>query len=307
MTRGRVGFLFGAVAVAGATLATAFGAHALTTAPARPIAGPASLTRYQGLSSPASVVHDAQRDRYLVSNVNGGALDHDGNGFISVLSPDGRVVERRWIAGGKNGVHLDAPKGLALGGGVLYVADISVVRRFDAATGAPRGEVKVPGSTYLHDVTLALDGRLFVSDAGPPLGSWDGTGTQAVHVIEGDRVRTLVASDGLGRPSGIAWTKQGLVVAPFGSNELYRLDEKGTRRDVTKLPAGGLAGVIDRDGWLLVTSWQASSVFVGKLGGPFEVALARQGSPADIGYDRKRGRLLVPHFAEGTVETYVVR
>jgi hypothetical protein len=43
---------------------------------------------------------------------------------------------------------------------------------------------------------------------------------------------------------------------------------------------------------------------VGKLGGPFVVALAEQKSPTDIGYDTRRIRLLVPHFTEDAVEAF---
>jgi hypothetical protein len=35
--------------------------------------------------------------------------------------------------------------------------------------------------------------------------------------------------------------------------------------------------------------------------------LPEQKSPADIGYDTKRGRVLVPHFLENTVEAYELK
>src|SRR5215510_458933 len=79
----------------------------IAQAPRDPARAP--VATYTGLSAPASVLYDADADRYLVSNVNGKALDKDDNGFISVLSPDGRVISPKWIAGGVNGVRLDAP------------------------------------------------------------------------------------------------------------------------------------------------------------------------------------------------------
>jgi hypothetical protein len=94
------------------------------------------------------------------------------------------------------------------------------------------------------------------------------------------------------------------VVSPFGASEIYRLDSRGAKRDVTKTPAGGLAGIVAVGDSLLVTSWQASSVFRGKLGGEFGVAISQQGTPSDAGYDTKRARLLVPHFSENSVETF---
>jgi DNA-binding beta-propeller fold protein YncE len=292
-------------------LAATLAALGLSAVPASthalPAPAPATSTavaKYVGLAAPQSVLYDPDGDRYLVSNVNGGAVARDGNGFISVLSPEGKITALKWIEGGKNGVKLDAPKGLAIAKGVLYVADIDVVRTFDLATGAPQSDIPVPGSTFLHDLVASPDGKLFLSDAGPPNGGLAADGTEAVYVIEKRRARVLAKGKGLGRPSGLAWTSKGLVVSPFGASEIYRLDSRGAKRDVTKTPAGGQAGIVSVGDALLVTSWQASSVFRGTLGNAFEVALSQQGTPGDPGYDSKRARLLVPHFAENTVETY---
>ena len=269
--------------------------------------GPAPVASYAGFSAPASVLYDEAADRYLVSNVNGSALAHDNDGFISVLAPDGRVETLKWIEGGRDKVSLDAPKGLAISKGNLYVADLSVVRVFDLKTGAPRGQIVVPGATYLSDLAVRPDGTLYVTDAGPPMGRLDAKGSEAVYVLKGRQARRLASGEALGRPEALAWTEAGLVVSPFGASEIYRLDDKGERRDVTKTPAGGLAGVVAVGDTLLVTSWQSSAVYRGKLGGRFEVALAEQRSPADLGYDTRRGRLLVPHFDENTVDAFALK
>jgi hypothetical protein len=262
---------------------------------------------YRGFSAPESIIHDAASDRYLVSNVNGGPTAKDNNGFISILSPGGKVIDRRWIAGGKNNVKLDAPKGLAISEGVLYVADVSVVRTFDLKTGTPKGDIDVPGSTYLNDLAAGPDGKVYLSDSGPPTGRLDGVGTEAVYVIENGRARILAKGKELGRPNGLAWTDTGAIVCPFGANAIYRLDEHGRKHDVTQLPAGGLAGIAQFGDTFLITSWQSSSIYRGKLGGTFEVAFADQKGPADIGYDSKRSRLLVPHFTEDTVDVYSLK
>ena len=93
------------------------------------------VAQYSGFAKPESILYDADGDRYLVSNINGSPFDKDNNGFISVLSPDGQVATLKWIEGGKNNVKLDAPKGLAISKGVLYAADLTVVRMFDLASG----------------------------------------------------------------------------------------------------------------------------------------------------------------------------
>src|SRR5580698_5063909 len=125
-------------------------ASAAPAEPAKP-AGPQSVAKYTGLAEPESVLYDADNDRYLVSNINGKPGDKDNNGFISALSPDGTVTTLKWIEGGKK-LKLNAPKGLAIVGEVLYVADIDVVRKFDLKTGASKGSIAFPGATFLNDL-----------------------------------------------------------------------------------------------------------------------------------------------------------
>jgi hypothetical protein len=280
-------------------------AAAAPAEPAKPAPAKAAV-KYTGLATPESVLYDADNDRYLVSNINGKPLDKDDNGFISVLSPDGQVTTLKWIEGGKNKVKLDAPKGLALVKNTLYVADITVVRMFDAKTGAPKGEVAVPGATFLNDLASGPDGKVYVSDSGLKAGKdgFEPTGTDAVYVIEKGKLKTIAKNKDLGGPNGLLSTEKGVVVVTFGSGEAYLLDEKGKKQDVTKPPMGALDGVLPLGDSLLVSSWQGSAIYKGKLGGTFEQVLGDQKSPADIGYDTKRSRVLVPHFMEDTVEAY---
>jgi hypothetical protein len=281
---------------------------AASAAPAEPPkpAGPQSVAKYTGLAEPESVLYDADNDRYLVSNINGKPGDKDNNGFISALSPDGTVTALKWIEAGKNKVKLNAPKGLAIAGGILYAADIDVVRKFDLKTGDPKGSIAIPGSTFLNDLASGPDGKIYVSDSGIKLTDkgMEPTKTDAVYAIEKGKVKTLAKGPDLGAPNGLIMTDKGLVVVTFGSSEVYRLDEKGKKQDVSKPPGGALDGVIALGDSLIVTSWQTASIYKGTLGGTFEVLLADQKSPADIGYDTKRGRLLVPRMQEDTVEAF---
>src|SRR5205085_11405116 len=107
-----------------------------------------------GIKAPESVLYDVAGDQYLVSNINGQPLDKDGNGFISRLTPEGRVAELKWIAGGAKGVTLNAPKGMGIKGDTLFVADIDAVRMFNRETGAPTGPRTVPGAVFVNDIAI---------------------------------------------------------------------------------------------------------------------------------------------------------
>jgi len=260
----------------------------------------------EGIATPESVLYDEANDRYLVSNIDGKPDGVDGNGYISEISPDGKVVKAKFIAGGAAKVKLDAPKGSGISAGILYVADITVVRKFDLKTGAPKGDIPIPGSTFLNDIAVAKDGRVFVSDSGVKSGAtgFDPTGSDAVYVIDKGKVKPVAKGKDLGWPNGLLAVENGVLVATLGSNELFRLDEKGLKQDVTKLPGGGLDGIAPAGDAVLVSSWQTSTVYRGTLGGTFEPVLTELKGPADIGFDSKRKRVLVPRFLENAVEVY---
>ena len=260
-----------------------------------------------GFATPESVLYDPVADVYLVANINGSPSDEDDNGFISRLAPDGTLIELLWIDGRDEGVTLDAPKGMAIIGDTLYVADISRVRSFDRATGEPLGEIEIPGATFVNDLAAGRDGWLLVSDSGVRFTA-DGvedTGSAAVYVIspEGD-LQTVAVGEELERPNGVvdSVAHDGLVVVPFGGNMVYELDGDGARTDLAELPAGGLDGVVETpDGRLLVSSWGGSAIYGVNADGTVEAVAEDLPAPADIGYDPDRGVVLVPLFNDNAV------
>lgn len=262
---------------------------------------PLSLT--EGFQTPESVLYDADADVYLVSNINGDAVGTDDNGYISKVSPDGKVTEQKWIDGAKDNIKLDAPKGLAITGGVLYVADIDTVRMFDAKTGEPKGEVKIDGATFLNDVAPAPDGGVFVTDSGLDA-KFGPTGTDAIWQIGTDgKAKALIKNKSLGAPNGIlAADGGGVWVVTFGSGEIYKVDAKGKQQKGEKLPKGQLDGIVALDGDdVLVSSWEGSAIYRGQPGKEWKPVVENVKSPADIGWDSKRHRILIPVFQGNTV------
>ena len=268
--------------------------------------GPKPLFHTTGFQSPESVLYDDVNDRYLVSNINGTPFDVDNNGYITAVGTDGTIATEKWIEGGKNKVTLNAPKGSAIDSGVLYVADIDTVRMFDLKTGEPKGNIKIPGATFLNDVAVnPMDNKIYVSDSGLKASPPGQTGSDAVYVIEKGKVRPLAKdAQKLGRPNGLALGPTGVWVVTLGSGELYRLDDKGQQQNSIKLPMGQLDGLVVYGETLLISSWDANVIYQGKTTGPFTVAFSNVKSPGDIGFDSKRSRLLVPLFTENAVEAY---
>jgi len=251
-----------------------------------------------GFATPESVLHDPQSDLYFVSNINGSPLDADDNGFISVVAPVGKLAALKGIDGAADSVRLDAPKGMAVAGDLLYVTDITTIRRFDRRTGGPRGDFPVPGATFLNDIVAGLDGALYFTDSGLKSGAngFAPSGSDAVYrLTPAGKLDTLARGEELGHPNGIALSGDSVWVVSFGSGELYRV-AGGKKTDVVKLPKGSLDGLVILNGEAFISSWEAEAVFRGPLAGPFEPILSKLPAPADIGHDSWRHRLLIPLF-----------
>ena len=260
-----------------------------------------------GLQTPESVLHDEQADVYLVSNINGEPLGRDDNGFIARIRPDGSVEQLMWIDGAAENITLHAPKGMALIGDTLFVADIDSVRAFHRVNGTPLGARGIPNVSFLNDLA-ASDGALYVTDTGVDA-SFEGTGSDAIYRFDADGATAVATGAELSRPNGIAFNGGGMVMAPFGGNALWRVPTDGSAAtQLAELPAGGLDGLIALDdGSLLVSSWEGQAVY--RVGADGQVTTVAEGieSPADIGWDSARSRVLIPLFSGNRIEVREVR
>ena len=290
---------------------------AVASAPAAaPVAPPPTslasrVLAVEGFLAPESVLHDTLQDVYFVSNIHGIATAKDNNGFISRMKPDGAVENLKFIEGGRSGVTLNAPKGLALQGDTLWVADIDVVRAFNAKTGAPIDSVSLvaSGAVFLNDVAFALLGALYITDTGiryDDVGNVLHPGPDRVFRIGSDRAITVaIRGDSLGWPNGIALDAAGrrFVIVSFGGKSVlgWKPNDKAPR--VIARGAGGFDGVAIARGTILVSSWADSSVtrFDSTQGTRIISGLP---GPADIGYDAKRNRVLVPLLPANRVEVW---
>jgi sugar lactone lactonase YvrE len=248
-----------------------------------------------------SAMYYAADDVYLITNFGtGGPAAIDDDGFISRVDAEtGEVVELEWITG-----TLSAPKGMAIVGSTLYVADMDAVEMYDLENdGAPLGDVKIDTSqiTFPNDVCAGEDGVVYLTDSGMNA-DFSPSGTDAVYRLDEDQlVQVAGGADTLKGPNGCLVDDGGLLVVN-GSNEVLRVGDDGDVLQVTTMPNGGLDGIVEHDGDYYVTSWEAGSVFRFDMeGGEIVTVAADTPSPADLGFDTKRNRLIIPllQFGEG--------
>ncbi len=274
---------------------------------------PALGAAIAGFDTPESVRYDATQDVYFVTNINGGPGAKDGNGFITRVHADSLGFPMmRWIASGRNNVVLDAPKGMALVGDTLWVADIDQVRAFHRRTGAPLGGVDLApeGAVFLNDIAVGGDGALYVTDTGIRIGVGGETtapGPFRIFRLQNRAATVAVQGDTLGRPNGIAWDEgaRRFVLAPMGSPTISTWAPGAVAPTPFAAGPGAYDGVeVIGDGRVLLTSWADSSLYEMDARGALRRLVARLDSPADIGWDPRRRRVAVPLFAENRVVFY---
>jgi outer membrane protein assembly factor BamB len=274
---------------------------------------PPPITTGAVFLTPESAVHDRIGDVYLVSNVNRHPQILSNDGFISRLAPDGTVLELEWIRGGVGGATLHAPTGITIYGDVIYVADADAVRLFERDTGTPIGSWEVPVRTeevpgipgtywvrdvLLNDVCVGPRGEVYLTGTGIDIDlSFDlaPTGADVVYAFRDGVPVPLATGPELAGPNGCVVVGANVFVATLLGNQVYRLNPAGKLFPVATLPAGGLDGIVQSGGVLYVSSVFEGMIFRMSTGGS-QITTLLDGliSPADIGYDAMRDRLIIP-------------
>ncbi|BBM83982.1 SMP-30/gluconolactonase/LRE family protein [Candidatus Uabimicrobium amorphum] len=243
--------------------------------------------------APESAYYDANTDTIYVSNVAGSPTDKDGKGFIQKLKSDGTMLNASWVTG------LNAPKGIRIHKGTLWVSDIDRVIAVNVKDGKKVKEISVPGSAFLNDIAIDKNGVVYVSDMM----------ANKIFKIENDTPSVLTAGAEVEYPNGLLLQGDDLVVAAWGSRgrkgSLYSVNVKTKKKKSITKPLGNLDGLeVDTAGNYLVSDWVAGKVFRISKDGNVKLLLHGFRGSADIGFIPQKQMLIVPRMKESAVTAY---
>lgn len=235
-----------------------------------------------------SCTYDPERNLIVVMNAGNPQMVEANDGYVSLLNPDGSVHTAKWIGATRDGLTLNHPLGSAIRNGVLYTADIDVVRTFDLATGTPGPAFPVEGATFLNGIGVTKEGTIFVSNTRPP---------ERVYKITAEGVVSIfVDGKPLVTPNGVAIDPEGnIVVVNIGDNAVLTFDPSGKLiRTEHAVEAGNDGLVIMSDGTKYVSSVRFGSVSKIVPGQPAKMIASGIPSAASMGYDSKQKQLVIP-------------
>jgi sugar lactone lactonase YvrE len=267
-----------------------------------------------GFDIPESAKYDPEQDVIFVASIGQHATASDNNGFISRVTPAGAVASRRFIAGGRGGVTLHAPKGMTIVGDTLWVADVTVLRGFNRRDGRPLAliDLGAAGAVFLNDVAAGPDGSLYLSDTGlrfAPDGQLSHPGPDRVFRVASTREISVIAEgDTLAGPNGVFWDEPNgrLLIASILGKAVFSWRPGGRGPALVASGPGGYDG-IDRlsDGRIVIASQDARAVLL-LSGRELTPLITGVESPGDIGVDTRRNRVVIPRLDANVVEIWEV-
>lgn len=245
----------------------------------------------EGLAVPESVLvyRNGKAGFLFVSQIDGDPSAMDGQGSIAKMSLDGDLDKTDWVTG------LNAPKGMAVFDGKLYVADINQLVVINIKSAEIEKKITVPSAQFLNDVTVDFKGTIYISD----------TKTNKVHRYEKDVVDDYLLK--AESANGLKAIGSNLILG--AGTHLYLVDKDKNRLQI----AAGFAQPIDGvesvgKGDFLVSCWQGLLYYV-HLDGKVELLMDSQKeaiNTADIGFDSVTQTVYVPNFAKNSVTAYKV-
>jgi DNA-binding beta-propeller fold protein YncE len=244
------------------------------------------------LKVPESVYYDDLKQVIYVSNVTGSSADKDNSGFLSKVSPDGKILSLKWVSG------LNAPKGIGVIGNLLYVSDIDRVAEIDIEAGKITRMIEIPGSKFLNDIATDVQGNVYVSDSEK----------STIHMIRQGKVDLLVESDKLEGINGLFIYEGNLLAGVKDRVVSINLRTKEIKDYI--LDTGGIDGLVtDGKGNFLISDWKGNIHLISPMAKKEKLADTSPANvnAADIDYIISKKLLLVPTFSDNKVVAYELK
>lgn len=237
------------------------------------------------LNIPESVL--PAKNVMYVSLIDGEGWVRDGKGGVAKLTTAGKVIDANWITG------LNAPKGMAIKGDLLYVGDLDELVVISISQNKIQQKIKISGAQGLNDVSVDKDGNVYVTD----------TKKACVFKVDKNGEAALFLENMKGA-NGVKAIGDKVYVLTGDGMYVTGADKKLTKICTLEFGGDGIEPIGNGD--FLVTAWAGYFYYV-HADGTKEILLdthITKKRTADIGYDPKLKIVYVPTFLGKSVDAY---
>jgi hypothetical protein len=242
------------------------------------------------LKVPESVYIDKANQVLYESNIDGAPDGKDGKGSIGKVSLNGKIIKVDWVTG------LNAPKGMGVYKGKLYVADLDAVGVIDIKAGKLLKRIPVAGATFLNDITIDKKGVVYVSD----------TRMKKVYKLENEKVSVYI--DNLQAPNGLLSHNDVLYILDNGSMLKVEKDKKLTTiASGMQAQTDGIENVKGNE--FIVSCWPGMIFYISADGTKQKLldTTEQKSNTADFAYDATTHMLYVPTFFKNSIVAYELK
>lgn len=251
---------------------------------------------------PESALPDTKAGVLYVSYGNEDPAKKDGNGGIATFTLDGKVINAKFTEG------LNAPKGLVIYKGHLFIGDVDELVEVDLKDGKVLAKHAAPGGKLLNDTAADAEGNVYVSD----------TLANSIYRLAGGKLEVWLKDDRLPGANGTHAEGDNLIVNTWGvlTGEGFNtsvaghvlsisLKDKSIKDLGDGKPVGNLDGLWPLSGGAyLNTDFIAGKLLKLSADGKVEDVLSFGKGTADIGYDPASSIVYVPNMLEGKLAAF---
>jgi len=247
-----------------------------------------------GFKTPESVLWYPGEKVLFVSNINSQPAEKDGNGFISKLRLDGSILELKWATG------LDAPKGMAIHEGFLFVTDIDRLVRFNLEDGSLSHIYPAEKARFLNDISVDESGRLYISDMSEE-------NSCIYRLIDGKLEIWLSGADLVYRPNGLHYMDGWLFFGNSGTGQIRKVNVESKNMEIVAETGHGIDGLKPNgEGAFLISDWAGKTELVQPGSAPVLLldTSESQVNSADFEYIIEEDLLIIPTFGDNRLMAY---
>ncbi|MBN2399626.1 MAG: SMP-30/gluconolactonase/LRE family protein, partial [Candidatus Aminicenantes bacterium] len=242
---------------------------------------------------PESAAWDNTRNVFYVSNYDGYHRSRaEGQQTIARISPDGKIVEPRWLEG------LFNPTGLAVHQDRLFAVERRAVAVIDIKNKKILSRIDLPGAIFPNDIAIDPAGTLYISDSA----------AHAIFRVTGETAEVWLQGGEIANPNGLCLLENELLVGNNGDRSLKAVAVASKQvRTVARFRSGIIDGIaVDGRGNILLSHNEGRLYRIGKDGISEKIldTTVIGTNLADFAFAAEKGLLVFPTFINNSLIAY---